>query len=78
MATTQQDMIRRGYQALVDALGPVDAIRFIQHFSPGTGNYTEERHQWLDQFTPDEIFAQIQQARKSAEPGLKNYDEVIE
>jgi hypothetical protein len=50
----------------------------IQHFSPGTGNYTEDRHQWLDQLTPDEIFAQIRQARKSAELELENYDEVIE
>jgi hypothetical protein len=75
---TQQDIIRKRYQALVGALGPVDAIRFIQHFSPGTGNYTEERHQWLDQLTPDEIFAQIRQARKSAELELENYDEVIE
>jgi hypothetical protein len=50
----------------------------IQHFSPGTGNYTEDRHQWLDQLTPDEIFAQIRQARKLAEPELENYDEVIE
>lgn len=78
MATTQQEIIRKGYQALVNTLGPVDAIRFIQHFSPGKGNYTEERHQWLDQLTPDEIFAQIRQARKSAEPELENYDEVIE
>ena len=75
---TQQDITRKRYQALVDALGPVDAIRFIQHFSPGTGNYTEERHQWLDQLTPDEIFAPIRQARKSVEPELENYDEVIE
>jgi hypothetical protein len=36
------------------------------------------RHQWLDQLTPDEIFAQIRQARKSAELELENYDEVIE
>lgn len=40
MPKTQQEIVRQGYQALVDSLGVVDAIRFIQHFSPGQGDYT--------------------------------------
>ena len=39
MNKTQQEIVRQGYQALVDALGVVDTILFIQHFSPGQGNY---------------------------------------
>jgi len=38
---TQREIIQKGYQALVDALGPMDAIRFIQHFSSGKGDYTQ-------------------------------------
>jgi hypothetical protein len=76
MATTQRELIQKGYQALVDALGAVDAIRFIQHFNPGKGDYTKERHQWLDQLTAEETFAQIQQVRETQAPD--NYDEVIE
>ncbi len=30
MIKPQQEIIKQGYQALVDALGMVDAIRFIQ------------------------------------------------
>lgn len=45
MLKTQQEIIRQGYKALVDSLGVVDAIRFIQHFSPGQGDYTQERRE---------------------------------
>jgi len=79
MATTQREVIQKGYEALVQALGPVDAIRFIQHFSPGKGNYTEDRHQWLDQVTSEEFFAQMQQMKEAKlEDDLDKYEEVIE
>ena len=78
MATTQREVIQKGYEALVQALGPVDAIRFIQHFSPGKGNYTEERHQWLDPVTSEEFFAQMQQVQEAKpENDLEKYEEVI-
>lgn len=79
MATTQREVIQKGYAALVQALGPVDAIRFIQHFSPGKGNYTEERYQWLDQVTAEEFFAQMQQVQAvKPEDDLEKYEEIIE
>jgi hypothetical protein len=79
MATTQREVIQKGYEALVQALGPVDAIRFIQHFSPGKGNYTEDRHQWLDQVTSEEFFTQIQQVQAAKpEDDLEKCEEVIE
>lgn len=34
----QNEVLDRGYKALVDALGVINAIRFIQHFSPGLEN----------------------------------------
>jgi hypothetical protein len=39
-------------------------IRFLRQFEPGSGNYTQERHQWLDQFTVEDIFTHIEQARE--------------
>ena len=54
---TPIELYRKGFQALVDALGYVDAIRFIRQFDSGSGDYTEERHQWLDNVTIDEILA---------------------
>ncbi|MBE9140132.1 hypothetical protein IQ254_23530 [Nodosilinea sp. LEGE 07088] len=79
MTTTQREMIQKGYQALVDALGSVDAIRFIQHFSPGKGDYTQDRHQWLDQITEEDFFTQIKQAQDvNADGNFENYEEIIE
>ena len=58
---TQNQIISQGYKALVDSLGVVDAIRFVQHFNPGYGNYTAERHQWLDQKSIDDVLEDIEQ-----------------
>ncbi|MEO1691660.1 MAG: hypothetical protein AAFR63_09070 [Cyanobacteria bacterium J06631_6] len=58
---TQNQIIEQGYQALVNSLGVVDAIRFVQHFNPGYGNYTAERHQWLDRKSIDDLLEDIEQ-----------------
>lgn len=76
MMTTQNEVIEKGYKALVNALGVVDAIRFIQYFSPGKGDYTKERHQWLGHKTIAEVFAEMEQCKQSE--NLEQYDEVIE
>ena len=72
---TQNQIIEQGYQALVNSLGVVDTIRFIQHFSPGEGNYTEERHQWLEQKSLDDILEDIDQLGPD---DLNHYQEIIE
>lgn len=51
MMKTQNEIIKQGYNALINSLGITDTIRFIQYFSPGKGGYTKERHQWLDEKT---------------------------
>lgn len=58
-----------------DSLGVVDAIRFIQHFSPGEGNYTAECHQWLQQKSLDDVLKDIGQLGKD---DLNQYQEVID
>lgn len=60
---TPTELRKRGFKALVDALGYVDAVRFLQQYAPGSGNYTEERHQWLDQLTLDDFRAYVQRKR---------------
>lgn len=52
-----------GLEILSRELGPVGMVRFLQQFEMGQGNYTEERHQWLDELTVDEIADQIQKKR---------------
>jgi len=62
---TPIELYRKGFQALIDALGYVDAIRFIRQFDSGSGDYTEERHQWLDNVTMDEILADIKKHQET-------------
>ena len=72
---TQNEIIEQGYQALVDSLGVVDAIRFIQYFSPGKGDYTRDRHQWLEQKSLDDVLRDIEQFKEN---DLNQYQEIIE
>lgn len=62
---TPIELQRKGFQALVNNLGIVDAIRFIHQYDSGSGDYTEERHQWLDKLTMDEILADIEKRQQT-------------
>jgi hypothetical protein len=44
-----------GLEVLSRELGPVGMIRFLQQYEIGSGDYSEERHQWLDKLTIDDI-----------------------
>jgi hypothetical protein len=46
----------KGFQALVDSLGYVDAVRFIKQFDNGDGDYTIDRDQWLGDLTLEAIW----------------------
>ena len=62
---TPIEINRIGYRALVDALGFDGAIRFLRQFDPGEGDYTNQRHQWLDKLSLDDIIADIDRRRTS-------------
>lgn len=74
MTKTQQEIVRQGYKALINSLGVVDSIRFIQYFSQGQGDYTKERHQWLDNTSLEELF---QLMKQQPESDNTQYDEII-
>jgi hypothetical protein len=42
---------QEGIKALINTLGPVDTVRFIQIYDPGYGDYTSERKTLL----PDDL-----------------------
>ena len=44
---------------LIREMGVVDTIRFLNQFSPGYGNYTEERLTMVESMTLDDIFSGI-------------------
>ena len=61
---TTEQLRSAGIKALRHELGVVGMVRFLQLFETGHGDYTEERHQWLDKLTIDEIYASIQATRQ--------------
>lgn len=52
---TPQQIRTAGLAALSRELGLVGMIRFMQQFEMGQGDYSKDRHQWLDQYTVDDI-----------------------
>lgn len=75
MIRTQNEIIKQGYDALINSLGITDTIRFIQYFSPGKGDYTKERHQWLDEKSLDDVLSEIKQLESD---DSNQYEEIIE
>jgi hypothetical protein len=49
------ELRRKGFDVLVDALGWINAVRFIQQYEQGRGDYTKERHAILPDWTAEEI-----------------------
>jgi hypothetical protein len=39
-------------------------MRFIHQYDSGSGDYTKERHQWLDQLTIDDFPNYVRQKRQ--------------
>jgi hypothetical protein len=50
---------RKGIEALTEKLGPVGMVEFIRQFDSGYGDYTKERHEWLDDENVAKISRQI-------------------
>ena len=56
---TPEQIRQHGLEVLKRELGVVGMVRFMQQFTSGKGDYSVERHQLLDQLTPEEIINQI-------------------
>lgn len=52
---TIEQIHQAGIQALTEKLGVIGMIRFLQQFENGQGDYTKERHQWLDEQSLEDI-----------------------
>lgn len=64
---TPIEIRERGYQALMAALGPVDMARFLQQAGWGTGDYTQDRQQWLDSVSRESLYQDIRKIRSRKE-----------
>lgn len=56
---TLNEIRQAGIQVLVQGLGAVGMVRFLQQSETGWGDYTKERSQWLGNPTPAEVRADI-------------------
>ena len=50
-------------QLLMKELGVANTARFIQQFTTGTGNYTEERRELFKDWTLDDVLKETKQRR---------------
>ena len=55
MQRTLDEVRREGLEALEQRLGRADMIRFLQQFETGSGDYSRQRHDWVDRITLEEI-----------------------
>ncbi|MDR2171404.1 MAG: hypothetical protein LBP59_14775 [Planctomycetaceae bacterium] len=61
-------MIRKlGIEALSEKLGPIGMAEFMRQFDAGYGDYTKERHKWLDGLTIEEISNEIKKNKRNNE-----------
>jgi hypothetical protein len=61
---TPDEIRSKGFEALSDALGPVDSMRFIQQFREGSGDYTRDRYKWLGRKSATEIYEELKRRRE--------------
>ena len=57
---------KAGMKALLDTLGPAGMIRFLQLEETGQGDYSSERHAWLDVRGVEALAREIRASKTSA------------
>lgn len=63
---TDLNQIRRlGIEILNRELGPVAMIRFFQQYEKGYGDYSTERHKWIDKISIEEIVENAKELREN-------------
>jgi hypothetical protein len=70
MITDIRPLVEINQQAislLYKELGVVDAVRFLKQFTQGYGNYTQEREVIFADKSLDDILAEIEKNRKTAQ-----------
>ena len=59
-----QEIRTIGFEALLRELGPAGAIRFIQQYETGRGDYTRDRHKILPKKSVREISEEIKMMKR--------------
>ena len=66
LIASHSELRERGFRALADTLGWVNAVRFLRQYDPGSGNYTEERASLLPDEPLESLTAEIERIQDRA------------
>lgn len=69
-AMTLNDINKEAILALNNAIGIANTIRFLNQFTNGYGNYTEEKEKMFENMSLNDIVKEIKEMRK-ANPKMK-------
>jgi len=61
-----QELLERGYHALIRELGVDGMVQFLIEIRCGRGDYTRDRHLWLDNVPFSEIAADVLRLEEEA------------
>ncbi|MGC9393288.1 MAG: hypothetical protein ACP5J4_00375 [Anaerolineae bacterium] len=61
---TLMEVRQEGLAALAERLGPAGMVRFLQQFETGYGDYSAERHTWLEPVDVKTLAERIQAHKK--------------
>ena len=64
---TDEDFERHVLTILKGALGVEGLARFLRIYRSGTGDYTRDRHRWLDGMSIQDIVAEIERRDHSTD-----------
>lgn len=56
---TPKEIRMRGHDALTKELGVVGALKFMHQYESGHGDYSKERHKWLDNLCVEDIVKKL-------------------
>jgi hypothetical protein len=69
LIASHSELRERGFRALADTLGWVNAVRFLRQYDPGSGNYTEERAALLPDEPLEALATEIERIQELARQG---------
>ncbi|MEJ2736669.1 MAG: hypothetical protein P8189_24410 [Anaerolineae bacterium] len=58
------EVTREAIRVLIQELGPVNAVRFVNQFTVGYGDYTKERDRLFADMTLDDMVSEIKQGQE--------------
>jgi hypothetical protein len=64
--TSDEDFERHVLAILQRELGLDGLARFLRVYRAGSGDYTRDRHRWLEGVTIQEIMAEVERSQKPA------------